>query len=301
VELRVHTNGDNVETVDVTRSAQLLDQAAAEFVRAWRFSAHEPRSFDSAVTFGLLEDDDCHPLATLEGEIDAPRQATVRVPMNCVVTLDGGVPDPEPIGPTLRGVVRCSCHERFPVADVRVSLFPKNNGSVLKISTGSDGAYDFRDLPDGDYNLSLQAVGFLSDHWTPLRIKKRAPLAPVRDDRLAPDSLQITSLDIPAYPERAIAGNLQGQVHVRANGRGHAEVLDGDPILAASALANVLSWHSTGGQGTDVTYTYSLVDDCENPNPHVTMKLPFEVNVVGKRRTSCGGAPPFHVFHGPSW
>jgi hypothetical protein len=302
VELRISTNGENVDRVDVERPAQLLTDGAVSFVRGWRFQATEPLTFTSTITFASLTD--CAPRFPMQADLEVPVRASITVGDPCVTIVDGPGPRDEVVGPFLRGQVRCACQDHLAIADVTVTLAPEK-GAALRTKTASDGTYTFSEIPNGDYRLRFDAEGFSSSWLTQtLRIRRGHQPRSFAVTTLAPDNLAVRALDFPTYPSKAIERNLEGAVHVRAQGW-NSVIVDGDPILATSALANVLSWHVTRGSGSPVvTYTYSLIDDCENPNPHVTMKLPFEVNVIGKRRTSCGGSPMkalFHALHGSSW
>ena len=295
VLLHVHTDGEGVESVEVAEGVQLLDAAATDVVRSWHFASTTPESFDSTVAFRLTSDEmSCRPLAPLELDMEAPSTTTIGVPANCLIEQDGGGQawKTEPVGPTITGTVRCACDARFVIPDASVELIPEKRGSVRTLSakTGASGTYEFRDVPDGDYGLRIRAVAFAPLQGAWIHVRHKRPAGPARDDRLEPDSLRVSGLDIPTYPRRAIASGIEGQVHIKVSSGPYPVVIDGDPILASSALANAFSWRIDGGTGSPiVTYTYSLIDDCTNPNPHVTMKLPFEVNVVGKRQARCKG------------
>jgi hypothetical protein len=316
----VHTNGENVDTVEVVRSVQLLDFATRDFLRAWHFGGTESRAFDTTVRFELSAGGhDCNPLTPVEADLEPPLRITVASVPTCISTTDapGQQDTVRPVGPTIEGSLRCACRERIPIANAEIEVRPTGKrGRTVVTHSDSHGAYTLRDVPDGDYFLSIHAPGFSPIQDVPVLVRKNRPNAKVRENSLSPNSVVVFSSDIPVYPRRALDAGVTGEVHINGVGP-EASVVDGDPMLAASALANVLSWKTLGGSGSPlVTFTYSLVDDCENPNPHVTMKLPYEVNVVGKRRTRCIGPPIssteitasmkpmkplFHVFHGASW
>ena len=291
--MHVETERGAVRRISITHSLPLLDEAAQRAVQAWNLAPGGPSEFDTTIEFGLI--DDCWPRTTLETDIEAPTSLNIRAPVGCLI--DPATSSPPPVfGSYIRGRLVCLCREHVPPAGTTIQLLPVRAGErAISATTNAAGQFELTAVPQGDYHWHVATPAFAEQLEIDriVTVRRNGRINDAGTLEMVPGTVRVDQLQLPSYPVEAVEHNVEGRVHVQLTRNGAASIIDGDPVLAANARDNVVSWQIGAAYATPiVTYTYSLVEDCQNPNPHVTMKLPFEVNVVGKRRTGCGGPDP---------
>jgi TonB family protein len=106
----------------------------------------------------------------------------------------------------------------------------------------------------------------------------------------AQDSLAVTRLVCPTYPELARHSNIEGDVHLRIKigvdgSITSAQILRGPKLLSENASKNVLSWHYSNRpkeEEVEVTYRYRLepARSRDREIPDVILQSPTLIEIV---------------------
>jgi hypothetical protein len=302
---RVSTDGAGVSVVSPLEPASKVPSLVTlgrQFILRWRFVPHRPTTFETTITVARRRDPTCDDLeANHWGTFNLPLEATFLV--SPILSCNRSVSisrDATPVG-RIAGVVYCDCEENRILSDVGLSLYRVNDMEVQwdsqRSRTGTDGRFDFGDLPPGDYLLSATADGYLSRDYR-VRVDPSQARAIGIDPRLPPNPkyvpeapVRVGRAPVPGYPAEARRQGTVGQVILRVEQSGERSAVSGPAELRQAAVENLRSWEfSPPRTAFEVVYNYSLVaGDCgPQQNPTVRMELPYRVEIVAKRPITCG-------------
>ncbi len=154
-----------------------------------------------------------------------------------------GVEIPRPPAPataSLAGVI-VGAGDRRPLGRARVTLTGAALAAPRVAITGSDGRYEFRNLPPGEYALSVSRTGFAPQQFGEHRAAAPAVVS------LAPGQ-KVTGIDVAMPPAGVIAG----------------QILDEDNQPFAGARVDALVSRLENGQNTLVPVSTTQSDDRGN-------------------------------------
>ncbi|HVQ42227.1 MAG TPA: carboxypeptidase regulatory-like domain-containing protein [Vicinamibacterales bacterium] len=298
VVARVTTDGEQVASVEVVRPAVLLTEDVVASIKTWKFEPHAPTTFETTFRFGRRtaeprcynDDRNAHLSSRLPLELTVESTRTV--------ICDPSVSFGRLQSKVARGRVVCKCPNERPLAGVLVQLKPQSNYRLVgETLTNRDGWFDLGNVQPDSYYLELSAAGYYYSNQallvSPGVAESELTVELERDtNTVPPAAATVLPGALVTYPESARRANVEGIVRMRMSTEGTVMVLDGPFELREAAISNVRSWkfQEAPSRPFEIRYRYQLLAAACNaePSPAVTMRPPYDVEIVAKRIIRCG-------------
>jgi hypothetical protein len=118
------------------------------------------------------------------------------------------------------------------------------------------------------------------------------------DAPVSPEVPMVVDATVPRYPYLALLAHGEGTVKIRVTTDGehvsNVDILEGMPLLADAAKANIKTWKFKWYIRTsfETTFRYELLpgDVCSEENPIVSLQLPVRVEVRSHGLHTCDGS-----------
>jgi len=154
-----------------------------------------------------------------------------------------------------------------PLMDVSVQLQPSGRSEAYEVQTGSDGRFQFRNIPKGDYSLAAVHSGFIRTEYGRSRTSDPPLVLPVASN------LSINGIELRMIPSGAIFGRVTDGA--------------GEPVAAVIVRA----WQQTFVEGQLAMRMVTTVSTDDLGNYRLFSLAP------GKYYVSAGGTGTFPTFY----
>ena len=157
-----------------------------------------------------------------------------------------------------------------PLSGVSVQLQPSGKSEAYEVQTGSDGRFQFRNIPNGDYTLAAVHSGFIRADYGRRRTSDPPFMLPVVSNR------PISDIELRMIPSGAIFGRLTDGA--------------GEPV----AVARVRAWQQTFVEGQLAMRLVATVSTDDLGNYRIFSLSPGKYYVSAIVRAGSGTVPTFY-------